>query len=74
MAIPSKRGFKMVSRYTAICKIKSGFAFIYMISDSRESALHEANKVISRQSEKVSFVVVLNGFNESYLETDPVWS
>ncbi|HFE7543082.1 TPA: hypothetical protein ACGADT_004415 [Salmonella enterica subsp. enterica serovar Newport] len=64
----------MTSKFTAICKIKSGFAFIYMISDSRESALLEANKVISRKNEKVSSVVILNGFNENDLETDQVWS
>lgn len=45
-----------------------------MISDSRESALAEANNVISRQNEKVSFVVILNGFNEDDTETDQVWS
>ncbi|EAB9445645.1 hypothetical protein CSU32_15340 [Salmonella enterica subsp. diarizonae] len=47
-----QRDFKMTSKFTAICKIKSGFAFIYMISDSRESALLKARKVISRQNEK----------------------
>lgn len=45
-----------------------------MISAPRESALQEANKIISRQNGKVSFIVILNGFNEDDTETDQVLS